>query len=286
MDILRTIEETRAWLSPRRRAGERIGFFPTLGALHEGHLSLIRQCRAECDVAVVSIFLNPTQFGPQEDLAKYPQTFEADAAACRAEGVDLIFAPGPEEMYPLEKLTWVTVERLSEHLCGAKRPGHFRGVCTVVAKLFNIIHPDVAYFAQKDAQQLAIICRMVEELNFPIEIRKCPTVREADGLAMSSRNVYLTGEQRRQTICLNKALNEARQLFENGLRDTHTIIAAMTGIIRDYAPDAKIDYISIVDNELLQPLTIIDKPALIALAVKIGSTRLIDNIVVDPARKT
>ncbi len=285
MDILRTIEETRAWLSPRRRGGERVGLFPTLGALHEGHLSLIRRCREECDVAVVSIFLNPTQFGPQEDLAKYPQPFEADAAACRAEGVDLIFAPRPEEMYPKEKLTWVTVERLSEHLCGAKRPGHFRGVCTVVAKLFNIIQPDVAYFAQKDAQQLAIICRMVEELNFPIEICKCPTVREADGLAMSSRNAYLTGELRRQATCLIHALQEARRLFEAGTREVGAITEAMAELIRREAPKCVIDYISIVDNELLQPLQTIDRPSLIALAVKIGTTRLIDNIVVDPSTK-
>lgn len=285
MIIAKTIAQARSFLTPHRRAGRRIGFVPTMGALHEGHVSLIRRCKEECDVTVVSIFVNPTQFGPNEDLSKYPRPFEKDSWACQQAGTELIFAPEPAEMYQPQTLTWVTVDKLTEHLCGASRPGHFRGVCTVVNKLFNIVQPDVAYFGQKDAQQLAILRRMTEELYLPVEIRPCPTVREADGLAMSSRNQYLNPQERLQALCLWKSLQKARELFENGQKNSKMIVSAMRQIIGE-VPAAKIDYISIVDNELLQTIDTIDRAALIALAVFVGSTRLIDNIVVDPASKT
>jgi len=281
MIITETIEQTREIVAQARREGKKIGCVPTMGALHEGHVALIRRCCGECDFSVVTIFVNPTQFGPAEDLECYPRTFESDCEACRKEGVDLIFAPSVTQMYPQQNLTWVNVDKLGEHLCGASRPMFFRGVCTVVAKLFNIVGPEVAYFGQKDAQQLAIIKRMVADLNIPVEIRPCPTVREADGLAMSSRNRYLNPEQRRQALCLFEALNRGVQLVISGQRDSAAIIAAMQEVIKRW-PLARIDYISIVDSELLQPVAHLDRPCLIALAVHIGSARLIDNILVDP----
>ncbi len=281
MIIAETITQTREFITQARQAGKTIGLVPTLGGLHEGHFSLIRRSCAECDFTAVSIFVNPTQFGPTEDLDNYPQTTEADRRACRELGVDLVFAPTAAEMYPRDDLTWVTVEKLSEHLCGAARPTHFRGVCTVVAKLFNIITPDVAYFGEKDAQQLAVIRRMVDDLNMPIEIRPCPTVREPDGLAMSTRNQYLDPDQRRQATCLHRALTRAAELIATGEKSAPAIIDVMTEIINS-ASQAQIDYISIVDKDLLQPLATLDRPCLIALAVRIGPARLIDNILVDP----
>ncbi|MBN1764842.1 MAG: pantoate--beta-alanine ligase [Sedimentisphaerales bacterium] len=281
MLIVKTIHETRIHITEARALGKTIGLVPTMGALHEGHFSLIRRCRDECEYCVVSIFVNPTQFGPNEDLNRYPRPFEADTRSCREMGVDLVFAPEPDEMYPHENITWVQVEKLSEHLCGASRPDHFRGVCTVVAKLFNIIQPDSAYFGQKDAQQVAVIQRMVSDLNMPVEIRSCPIVREPDGLAMSSRNRYLNPEQRRQSLCLFEALSLARELVCGGQANSAIIIEHMQEIITSHS-EVRIDYISIVDNTLLQPLLKIDRPALIALAVYIGRTRLIDNIIVDP----
>jgi len=284
MIISTNIQQTREIISPYRSSGKTIGLVPTMGALHEGHLSLIRWCRRECDYTVVSIFVNPTQFAPSEDFASYPRPIEADYSACRQLNVDLVFAPTAKEMYPGENITWIEVEKLSEHLCGASRPGHFRGVCTIVAKLFHIIQPDIAYFGQKDAQQLAVISRMVADLNFPVQIRPCPTVREPDGLAMSSRNRYLTPKQRQQGLCLGQALQQASRLFAAGQRDSHVIIEQIRPIIENH-PEAQIDYISIVDNELCQPITVIDRPALLALAVRIGQTRLIDNIVLDPTEQ-
>lgn len=306
MKIARTILECREGVRQARREGKTVGLVPTMGALHAGHLELIKRCRAECGYAGVSIFVNPIQFGPREDLSKYPRPIERDLEMCEKAGVDLVFNPGVGEMYPerLEEeknlgrdaqateekcgqdgrgtiLTYVEVERLGEHLCGASRPGHFRGVCTVVAKLFNIFQPDVAYFGQKDAQQLAIIRRMARDLNFPVEIRPCPTVREGDGLALSSRNRYLGEEERRQAVCLWQALQAARELGAVGEREGRRIIGAMEGVIKRN-PLARIDYISIVDQELLQPLEVVDRPALIALAVYVGGTRLIDNILVEP----
>ena len=241
----------------------------------------MRRCRSECGFTVVSIFVNPTQFGPSEDLDKYPSTMEADCQACDELGVDVVFAPSVAEMYPRDNLTWVSVDKLTGHLCGVSRESHFRGVCTVVAKLLNIVQPDVAYFGEKDAQQLAVIRRMVADLNMPIEIRPCPTVREPDGLAMSTRNGYLNADQRRQATCLHQALERAAELVAAGERSVPVVIAAMEAIIKA-RPEARIDYISIVDSELLQPLAVLDRAALIALAVQVGPARLIDNILVDP----
>ena len=281
MIIADTISQVREIIAQARRAGKTIGCVPTMGALHEGHLALIRRCCDECDFSVVTIFVNPAQFAPDEDLDSYPRTFETDCQACRAAGVDLVFAPSASQIYPEQNLTWINVDKLGEHLCGASRPGFFRGVCTVVAKLFSIVSPDIAYFGSKDAQQLAIIQRMVADLNFPVEIRPCETVRDSDGLALSSRNDYLDPEQRRQARCLSQALNHAAQLVRAGQTDSAAIIAAIKAII-DKQPQAKIDYISIVDSELLQPTDTLDRPCLIALAVQIGPARLIENILVDP----
>jgi len=281
MKTTNTITQTRETLATLRQESKTIGLVPTMGALHEGHLSLIRRCREECDVTVVSLFVNPTQFGPNEDLNSYPRTFETDAQLCRDEKVDLLFAPSLTEMYPDENLIWIIPEKLGEHLCGQSRPHFFRGVATVVAKLFNIIAPHIAYFGQKDAQQLAIIKRMVADLNFDIEICTCPTIREPDGLALSSRNRTLNPNQQSQATCLYESLQLAAGLIAQGQSDSQTIIAAMTEHIQK-KPAAKIDYISIIDNELLQPVTRISDTVLIALAVKIGPARLIDNIIVDP----
>jgi len=285
MEITSEIKKTREIIKQAKAAGKTIGLVPTMGALHEGHLSLIRICRQKCDFVIVSIFVNPTQFGPAEDLAKYPRPFEWDCRLCRDNGVDLVFAPAAEEMYPQKQIIWVDVETLGDHLCGASRPGHFRGVCTVVAKLFNIIIPDFAFFGQKDAQQLAIIRQMVRGLNMNLEICPCPTVREPDGLALSSRNQYLDSQQRQQALCLLQALRRAGEMVAAGQSDTQAIIAAMKEII-ERQPQTRIDYISIVDNDLLQPISRLDRPALIALAVYLGPTRLIDNIIVDPANKS
>ena len=262
-----------------RAAGKRIGFVPTMGNLHDGHLSLVRIAKQHSDVVVVSIFVNPTQFGPNEDFAAYPRTFEADRALCEREGVDLVFYPSVPDMYPAGASVSLTENSLSRTLCGAARPGHFDGVCTVVAKLFNLVLPHVAVFGEKDAQQLRVIRRMVRDLRFPVEIVSGPTAREADGLARSSRNQYLTAEQRPQAVCLRRALDEAERLFAAGERDSNNLVAAMRAVV-GRAPAAKIDYIEIVDDETLQPLAgPIARPALAALAVWVGTPRLIDNAV-------
>ncbi len=265
-----------------RAAGKRIGFVPTMGNLHDGHLSLVRIAKQHSDVVVVSIFVNPTQFGPNEDFAAYPRTFEADRALCEREGVDLVFYPSVPDMYPAGASVSLTENSLSRTLCGAARPGHFDGVCTVVAKLFNLVLPHVAVFGEKDAQQLRVIRRMVRDLRFPVEIVSGPTAREADGLARSSRNQYLTAEQRPQAVCLRRALDEAERLFAAGERDPRKLVAAMRAVV-GRAPAAKIDYIEIVDDETLQPLAgPIARPALAALAVWVGTPRLIDNAVLRP----
>ena len=265
-----------------RAQGRRIGFVPTMGNLHDGHLSLVRIAKQHADVVVVSIFVNPTQFGPNEDFAAYPRTFEADRALCEAEGVDLVFYPSVPDMYPAGASVAVTENSLSRTLCGAARPGHFDGVCTVVAKLFNIVLPHVAVFGEKDAQQLRVIRRMVRDLRFPVEIVSGPTAREADGLARSSRNQYLTAEQRPQAVCLRRALDEAERLFAAGERDPRNLVATMRAVAAQ-APAAKIDYVEIVDDETLQPLAgPIARPALAALAVWVGTPRLIDNAVLRP----
>lgn len=281
MEISDTIVEVRDYIGRARSEGRTIGLVPTMGALHEGHLSLVRRCLAECDCTVVSIFVNPTQFGPGEDFESYPRSFEADCDACGALGVDLIFAPSEQELYAAEPLTWIQVDRISDHLCGRSRVGFFRGICTVVAKLFHIVQPDTAYFGEKDAQQLAVITRMVRDLNMPIDIRGCPIVREADGLAMSSRNQYLDPEQRRQAVCLYQSLEHAREQVEAGQVDSSVLIQAIRSVI-EKQPQARVDYISIVDRDLMQPIETVDRPARIALAVEIGPARLIDNLTVEP----
>jgi pantoate--beta-alanine ligase len=286
MRIVHTIKDVREIILPMKKQGARVGFVPTMGALHAGHGSLIEAAANECDVVVVSIFVNPTQFGPGEDFEKYPRTLQTDAAYCEQLGVDMVFAPSAQEMYPTEQLTWVDVEKITNRLCGASRPGHFRGVTTVCAKLFNIIVPDVAYFGQKDAQQAAVICRMAADLNQPLEIRICPIVREADGLAMSSRNKYLSTDERRRALCLYQALTQCRSQVEAGQTETAALIPTMRQIIEQQ--DGEIDYIEIVDPGTLEQVERIQSQALILLAVYIGKTRLIDNLWIDlnsPANK-
>jgi pantoate--beta-alanine ligase len=278
---LGTIDEIRAALDTARAGGARVGLVPTMGALHEGHLSLIRAARAENDVVVVSIFVNPTQFGPSEDYTKYPRDLQRDLELAEQAGGDLVFNPSVEEMYATDHSTWVDVEDLTAGLCGRSRPGHFRGVCTVVAKLFAVCGPDRAYFGEKDAQQLALIRRMVRDLNVRTEIVPCPIVREADGLAMSSRNVRLTPAARAQAPALYRALGAARCAVAAGERSA----AALDGIIRTVLADApmgEIDYVAIVRADDLVPVTTIRGECLLALAVRFGDVRLIDNVRVAP----
>ncbi len=281
MEIFSGIREARSACRRARQAKQRLGLVPTMGALHEGHLSLVRAAKAQCDAVVVSIFVNPTQFGPSEDLAKYPREFERDCELLKKEGVEIVFAPSVEEMYPANATTWVTVEELSGKLDGRSRPGHFRGVTTVVAKLFNIIEPDVAFFGQKDAAQLAIIRRMVQDLNFAVEIVACPIVREADGLAMSSRNAYLSGDERQRALVLNRSLRRVEQEFRSGERDAARLIAAAQD---EFArePHLRLDYFEIVDPDTLDAVARVTQPALAAVAAYLGATRLIDNVVLIP----
>jgi len=262
-----------------RRKGRSIGFVPTMGALHEGHASLIRRARKENSATIISIFVNPAQFGPSEDFKKYPRPFSKDVKLCRKLGVDFIFAPSPSVMYPKDSRTSVSVSQLGDVLCGAFRPGHFTGVTTVVAKLFNIVQPDRAYFGQKDAQQAVIVRRMAEELNFPVTIQVLPTVRESDGLALSSRNAYLNAAQRRDSLVLFESLRLAKALIKKGVRDSKTVSAAMKALIRT-KKGARIDYAAVVDPVNLTPVAKLKGRCLVALAVRFGKTRLIDNIVV------
>ena len=282
MNLVAAAREMQQAALALRAQGRRIGFVPTMGNLHEGHLSLVRLARKHADVVVVSIFVNPTQFGPREDFAAYPRTFAADRALCEAEGVDLLFHPAVAEMYPPGASTVVAEKSLARTLCGAARPGHFDGVCTVVAALFNLVLPHVAVFGEKDAQQLRVIRRLVRDLHFPVAIVPGPTVREADGLARSSRNQYLTPEQRPQAAALRRALDDCERLFAAGERDPGKLIAAMRARVESQ-PAARIDYIEIVDDETLAPLAgPIARPALAALAVWVGQPRLIDNAVLRP----
>jgi len=262
----------------RRELVEPIGFVPTMGYLHEGHLALVRQARAESPSVVVSIFVNPTQFGPQEDFDEYPRDPQRDLALLEKERVDIVFVPSAVEMYPPQFSSWVEVDKVTERLEGASRPGHFRGVATVVAKLFNIVQPTRVYFGQKDAQQLVVIKKMVADLNMNLEIVTVPTVRESDGLAMSSRNTYLNPEERKAAVVLYRALTLAQKLWLQGEKDAQTIRQQMVALIQK-APLATIDYVSIADTETLDELDEVTPPALVSLAVKIGSTRLTDNIV-------
>jgi len=277
MRVCTTITEIRSALRRAQGSDLRLGFVPTMGALHEGHLSLVRAAKAACDAVVVSIFVNPTQFGPREDLAKYPRPFERDCGLLQKEGVDFLFAPSAEEMYPQGSVTWVEVEGLSEKLCGRSRPGHFRGVTTVVSKLFHIIQPSAAFFGQKDAAQCAIIRRMVRDQNFPVEMVVCPIVREPDGLAMSSRNAYLSPSERKSALVLYRALSEIQSCFEHSERSAARLIAAGKKVLAE-EPGARLDYLEIVDPESLGSVPVIGGTALVAVAAFVGSTRLIDNI--------
>lgn len=278
MEIIRTPLEMQTRALALRAEERRIGFIPTMGYLHEGHLSLIRIAGKQADTVIVSIFVNPTQFGPGEDLDSYPRNFERDESLCEAEGVDILFYPSTTDIYADDFSVYVNEERLSKGLCGASRPTHFRGVTTVVAKLFNLTLPHLAVFGEKDAQQLRVIRRMTRDLNFPVEILSGPIVREPDGLAMSSRNAYLSEDERRQALCLRQALDQAEALYHKGERRTQIIRKAISTRIGE-APLARIDYIEIVDDETLEPIEKIDRPCLIALAVYLGKTRLIDNTV-------
>lgn len=277
MQIVHTVAEVREEIKKQRSKDKTIGFVPTMGFLHEGHLSLMREARLQTDYVVVSIFVNPTQFGPNEDLASYPRDFERDASLCTSAEVDLIFAPSVEEMYPEGYSTFVDCEgEITKRLCGASRPTHFKGVTSVVSKLFNIVLPDKAFFGQKDAQQVAVIEKMVRDLNYNLEIVPCPIVREADGLAMSSRNTYLNESERREALVLSQALKLAKALIDEGERSAEVLIQNMKKKI-DESSSATIDYISIVDAGTLDPLETLNDDFLVALAVKIGKTRLIDN---------
>jgi pantoate--beta-alanine ligase len=274
MKTLYTIAEVRKW---RRKAGGTVGFVPTMGYLHEGHIELVRRARAENKHVAASIFVNPTQFGPSDDFATYPRDPERDKSLLKEEKVDAVFIADEDEMYPSESRTWVEVEDVTGQLEGAHRPDHFRGVATVVAKLFNIVEPTRAYFGQKDAQQLVVIRKMVRDLNMNIEIVAVPTVRELDGLAMSSRNVYLDPEERESAVVLYKALLTALKMWEGGERNANTIRSEMTALI-EAEPRAAVDYVSIADAETLEEMEEIDGRALVSLAVRIGKTRLIDNV--------
>ncbi|MBZ5548550.1 MAG: pantoate--beta-alanine ligase [Acidobacteriia bacterium] len=277
MKICATIPEARAAGRDARASRQRLGLVPTMGALHEGHLSLVRAAKAHCDAVVVSIFVNPTQFGPTEDLAKYPRQFERDCALLERENVDILFAPSVDEMYPKGEATWVMVEGLSDRLDGRSRPGHFRGVTTVVAKLFHVIEPDVAFFGQKDAAQVAVIRRFVRDLNFPVEIAVCPIVREADGLAMSSRNAYLNPEERQRALVLQRSLRCVEEKLRTGEKSATRLITAAREVFA-HEPQVRLDYFEIVDPDTLDPIELITGKTLVAVAAYVGTTRLIDNL--------
>ncbi|KGN02750.1 pantoate--beta-alanine ligase [Clostridium novyi A str. 4570] len=273
---LNKINEVKKYVAEWKKEGLTIGLVPTMGCLHEGHKSLIDRAVKENDKVIVSVFVNPTQFGPNEDFDKYPRSIENDVDLCNKAGVSIVFNPEPKEMYFEDACTYVNVENLTDGLCGAKREGHFRGVCTVVSKLFNISEATRAYFGEKDAQQLAVIKRMVRDLNFNVEIVGCPIVRESDGLAKSSRNKYLSKEERVEALALSKGLKKGKELLENGIRKTSTIKETIENEIKK-SPLSKIDYIEVVDSVTLEPVENIERDVLVAIAVFIGKTRLIDN---------
>lgn len=285
MEVARTIESVRELVKAARGEGKKVGLVPTMGALHIGHIWLIEAAAKKCDFVVVSIFVNPTQFGPGEDFEEYPRPFDEDAEICRKAGVDVIFAPGAEQMYPKENLTWVSVEKLTEGLCGRLRPWHFRGVTTVCTKLFNIVGADAAFFGQKDAQQAIVLKRMVADLNVPLEIAICPTVREQSGLAVSSRNQYLSEEQKKDAGFIYKSLQKCEKLVKEGVTKSGEIISEMRKILQEASTIDQIEYISIVDAETLEQIEEIGGKVLIALAVRIGRVRLIDNILLDVSIK-
>jgi pantoate--beta-alanine ligase len=278
---MKVVTSLQEMFAERRKLMEPVGFVPTMGYLHEGHLSLVRRAKQECRSVVVSIFVNPTQFGPQEDLARYPRDLERDLRLLAPLEVDLVWTPTVDEMYPPGYQTWVTVEEVTRPLEGAMRPGHFRGVTTIVSKLFNAVQPQRAYFGQKDAQQAAVIRQMTRDLNYPIEIVVCPTVREADGLAMSSRNVYLSPTERQAATVLYRALRAAEQAYQAGERNAERLRAVMRQVLES-EPLARVQYVSCADFDTLQELDEVRGKALLSMAVFIGNTRLIDNIVLEP----
>ncbi len=282
MRVIRTVAEMQAACRTFRREGKRIGFVPTMGALHAGHLSLIRNARAQQnDVVAASIFVNPLQFGPSEDFNKYPRNFEDDCRLLDAEGVDVLFAPAAEEMYPAGAATYVVVEGLSEKLDGKSRPGHFRGVTTVVSKLFHIVHPDLAYFGQKDAAQVAVLRKMARDQNMDVQIVVCPIVREKDGLALSSRNAYLSTKEREQALVLHRALDAIQSRWQS--RETSATVLRKLGMdVIATEPGAKLDYLEIVDQDTLDPVEWTREGTLVAVAAWFGSTRLIDNLLLGP----
>jgi len=280
MQITHTIPEMRAAVHALRQPTPRtVGFVPTMGALHEGHRSLLRAARKRCGIVAASIFVNPTQFGPKEDFSRYPRTFDDDCRMLEEERVDVLYAPNAEEMYPAGASTVIRVEGISDRLDGASRPGHFYGVATVVAKLFNIVQPDVAFFGQKDAVQGAVLRRMVRDLDMPVELAICPIVREADGLALSSRNRYLSPDERRQALVLSRALQAAESLAEHGDHNATPLLEAMRQIFAA-EPAVKVDYLAIVDSDTLLPVESTQAGVLVAVAAHVGSTRLIDNLLI------
>ena len=276
--VLKTKKALRTFVEAQQKARRTIALVPTMGALHEGHASLLREARKRADIVVASVFVNPTQFGPNEDFAKYPRTFESDLAVCQKEKVDAVFAPQPKEMYFDDRSAWVNEEALSRYLCGARRIGHFKGVCTVVSKLFNLVQPQYACFGKKDAQQLLILERMVRDLDFPIKIVECPLIREKSGLALSSRNKYLSSEEKQEALVLSRSLKAAKEAVAKGksAAETKKLIAKIIAT----SPLAKVDYISICDRETLEEVKTFKKgqKILVALAVYFGTTRLIDNV--------
>jgi pantoate--beta-alanine ligase len=278
MKIIETIAQMREFIAAMRQEGKSVGLVPTMGALHEGHLTLMRQAKAKCDVVVASIFVNPTQFGPSEDLDSYPRDLAGDALKAESAGVDAVFHPTPKEVYPTGYATYVNVEGITDKLCGKSRPGHFRGVATVVTKLFNIVQPDIAFFGQKDAQQVAVLKCMVRDLNLSVKIEVVPIVREADGLAMSSRNKYLSASERRAALVLSRSLQLANQAAEKGERNISVLRSLVVKEIQA-EPQANIDYVEIYSYPDLRELDEFKGMALLAVAVRFGTTRLIDNII-------
>ena len=277
--IVEKVKDMKKLSEKYLKENKTIGFVPTMGFLHEGHLSLVRRAREENDIVVVSIFVNPTQFGPNEDYESYPRDFERDVKLLKELNVDVVFHPPVEEMYPKDFSTYVEETKLSRYLCGKSRPGHFRGVCTIVTKLFNIVRPTRAYFGQKDAQQFRVIKRMVRDLNMDVELVECPIVREHDGLAMSSRNIYLSGDERAQALALYNSLKLAENLIKSGERDAEVVKNAMKEFLSRY-DKVKIDYVEIVDEETLEPVKHIEGKVIVAIACWVGKARLIDNVIV------
>lgn len=279
MQIVKTIEEVRAIVKAWKRDGLSVGLVPTMGYLHEGHKSLIVRAASECDRVVVSDFVNPTQFAPNEDFESYPRDIDADAKLCTEAGAHLIFNPEPQEMY-VDPLCFVDMDKITKVLCGKTRPIHFKGVCTVVSKLFNIVAADRAYFGEKDAQQLCVIKKMVKDLNFDIEIVGCPIIREEDGLAKSSRNTYLSADERKAALCLSRSLKLGREMIDNGEKDADKVVSAIKAEI-EKEPMAKIDYVEMVDLDTLESINEVKAPLLTAMAVYVGKTRLIDNFIIE-----